>query len=765
MGIAYLTFERNVLHESIPIFIGGLALSLMLFASSVNAWTSPIIGGTIHSLLAFLSTLAVAWTFLAYRSHSTLKDTLFISSLSAIAVIQIGSAVEHIMGISDPIHLETGIGPVTDLFQILLIIAVLLIATSIENRQLIRKTRIIVASGSLFTIFASTGIFHFIVGPTIPTQSYQNVGITLGTLAVILGILSILAWIKRNHEVTWYDSAFLLVSFIFLTLGVIPLVWSLFIQSPIWQLGIIFQGIGVLLFAIAAMLPVQTNMGVQRRSAIAILLSMSSIALIPFFWSTLVESITRGFVFINLELYLASKLSAVFLSFVMVILLIRYSNIMQSKTNYPLILIFFTWGIVESHLVVFWRGDAMIVLGESLLPYIIGLATTIIILLYILKGFKSSNEEITEDSAIRWIGYRIPFIIIAIWVIELIDMWVQSIATTFPSAVLAQSILMIMGIMSLFLFTLLMYYIARKKGMWSSIEGISIGLLSLWIIPIILKGTSTNWSIGWWAAEGIQFVALLLGPVVIGWLYLETMGKAQDSHNRAALFSDILVHDITNMQQTILMSITLLESQNLPQHEKLDILEKARASLQHIERIIGNVRRIKSADAIGRAILIPTDLVDSIKVANAQLTLEMKDKQIELNIQDGAVDAYVLANELLVDVFYNLLKNAYTYSTGDRKAEVEIEPVNLHGDYFWKIRVIDYGEGINPTKRETLFKRFMKDAEGMGLGLSVVDALIKSYQGEISVEDRVAGDHTQGTVFILLLPAYVSHGGYAIQID
>ena len=143
----------------------------------------------------------------------------------------------------------------------------------------------------------------------------------------------------------------------------------------------------------------------------------------------------------------------------------------------------------------------------------------------------------------------------------------------------------------------------------------------------------------------------------------------------------------------------------------------------------------------------------------------MEDQQLELGIEIDSENAFVLANELLVDVFYNLLKNAYIYSEDNNKVQIQVEPLNLYGDYFWKIRVIDYGEGINPTKRETLFKRFMKDAEGMGLGLSVVDALIKSYQGEISVEDRVEGDHTQGTVFILLLPAHVSHGGYVVQVD
>ena len=40
----------------------------------------------------------------------------------------------------------------------------------------------------------------------------------------------------------------------------------------------------------------------------------------------------------------------------------------------------------------------------------------------------------------------------------------------------------------------------------------------------------------------------------------------------------------------------------------------------------------------------------------------------------------------------------------------------------------------------------------MGIGLSLVKTIIDSYEGKIWVEDKVKGDYTKGSNFILLIP-------------
>ncbi|HMK45369.1 MAG TPA: hypothetical protein VK436_01960 [Methanocella sp.] len=38
------------------------------------------------------------------------------------------------------------------------------------------------------------------------------------------------------------------------------------------------------------------------------------------------------------------------------------------------------------------------------------------------------------------------------------------------------------------------------------------------------------------------------------------------------------------------------------------------------------------------------------------------------------------------------------------------------------------------------------------MGLYLVKSLVDSYRGRVWVEDRVIGDHTQGSRFVVLLP-------------
>lgn len=106
-------------------------------------------------------------------------------------------------------------------------------------------------------------------------------------------------------------------------------------------------------------------------------------------------------------------------------------------------------------------------------------------------------------------------------------------------------------------------------------------------------------------------------------------------------------------------------------------------------------------------------------------------------------------------IVLNLLNNAYKY-TGDRKA-IELVVQDVDGGV--EISVRDNGVGIPRREAKRIFEPFHRvdggrefRAAGAGLGLAIVDFMVKAHSGTISVESKEG----RGTVFTVFIPA--AHG-------
>ncbi len=118
----------------------------------------------------------------------------------------------------------------------------------------------------------------------------------------------------------------------------------------------------------------------------------------------------------------------------------------------------------------------------------------------------------------------------------------------------------------------------------------------------------------------------------------------------------------------------------------------------------------------------------------------------------------VKANELLSDVFSNLVVNSIKHSPCDKQLTIGIEAAKARkgGEDFIEVSISDNGPGIPDDKKISIFGRFamgLKRTGGSGLGLYLVKSLVESYGGQVWVEDRVPGDHAQGSRFVVVLPA------------
>jgi two-component system OmpR family sensor kinase len=103
-------------------------------------------------------------------------------------------------------------------------------------------------------------------------------------------------------------------------------------------------------------------------------------------------------------------------------------------------------------------------------------------------------------------------------------------------------------------------------------------------------------------------------------------------------------------------------------------------------------------------------------------------------------------------VVANLLANARVHTPVGTQINVAIN----HLDKEVQVIVSDNGPGLSEENREKIFERFYRvdpsrqrtGAEGSGLGLSIVDAVMRSHGGHVSVDSKLG----EGTTFTLHFP-------------
>lgn len=146
------------------------------------------------------------------------------------------------------------------------------------------------------------------------------------------------------------------------------------------------------------------------------------------------------------------------------------------------------------------------------------------------------------------------------------------------------------------------------------------------------------------------------------------------------------------------------------------------------------------------------ELVENITMSVAEY---MKNRGLTLVFDTNAEEYYIKCDPDQIErIILNLLSNAIKYTNVGGNVSVN---VNAHRE---KVDIIvrDTGEGIPQDKLEYIFDRFRqvdmslaRKREGSGIGLSLVNSLVKKHNGNISVNSEIG----KGTEFIIELPCTI----------
>jgi signal transduction histidine kinase len=228
--------------------------------------------------------------------------------------------------------------------------------------------------------------------------------------------------------------------------------------------------------------------------------------------------------------------------------------------------------------------------------------------------------------------------------------------------------------------------------------------------------------------------------------------ELKDAKSQSELYVDLMAHDINNLNQVAMGYLELAKDTLRLDKDHMVLLDKPLEMLDNSSKLIDNVRKIQRARGGGR----PSETID-IGVMLEALKKEysiVPGREVLINF-DQEPGQFVLADELLRDVFENIIGNAIKHSTGPLIMDIDVHKVKANGHEFYRVAIEDNGPGIDDDLKNELFKIDKKGTikkMGHGIGLFLVHTLVKSYHGTISVEDRVPGDFKKGVRFIVMLP-------------
>ena len=241
----------------------------------------------------------------------------------------------------------------------------------------------------------------------------------------------------------------------------------------------------------------------------------------------------------------------------------------------------------------------------------------------------------------------------------------------------------------------------------------------------------------------------------------ESKEQYQRAYEHETFYKDLFTHDINNILQSILTSLDIINLQMgsvEDPHNIKPILKIINEQIYRGTSLVNNVYKFSQLEEVDINLQY-IDLTKTMLEAIKYVKKNFKNKEISIQFESPKKKINIQADELLKDVFENILINAVKHNDNPN-IEIVIETSKLqeNGSFFWQIEFIDNAKGIPEAKRKSIFTRGFKanrNVSGMGLGLSLVKTIIDKYSAKILVENRVPEDYSKGTNIKLLFPEVV----------
>lgn len=232
----------------------------------------------------------------------------------------------------------------------------------------------------------------------------------------------------------------------------------------------------------------------------------------------------------------------------------------------------------------------------------------------------------------------------------------------------------------------------------------------------------------------------------------ESFNKMARELERTQMLSSDFVNNFSHEFKTPIVSIAgfakLLKRGNLTEAQKkeyLDVIEEESLRLSYMATNVLNLTRVENQTILTD--VSEYNLSEQIRACILLLEDKWSKKNLDfiLRVEEHMIHG---SEELLKQVWINLLDNAIKFSPGNRSIDVWITET----EKTYQVSVRNTGSEITPDQQSKIFDKFYQADEshatqGNGVGLAIVKRIAQLHGGSVSVSSAHAV-----TVFTVELP-------------
>lgn len=225
-------------------------------------------------------------------------------------------------------------------------------------------------------------------------------------------------------------------------------------------------------------------------------------------------------------------------------------------------------------------------------------------------------------------------------------------------------------------------------------------------------------------------------------------------------FIDNVSHEIKTPISSIQGFAELLKDESLTKEERAEyasiIIEESNRLLNLSTNML-KLSKLQNQNKITKKEQI--DIAEQIRKAISLLEPKWSKKELTFNV--SLEEKYFWGDEeLIFQVWVNLIENAIKYSKQNSKIDITLKQV----DNFIVVQIKDYGKGMKEEELNKIFSRFYQidkshSSEGSGLGLAIVKRIVELSEGTI----EVISQENEGTTMKVRLPVKMEENKILIK--